>query len=175
MTKHSPAPRLARGATIAAPAAPSWTPKIVAEQLVEAMRWAAAQGPVGPRGFNHVRLNFSATLEEHLAEGWGLPEAAEDDGRCEDRPLRLMLPPAVVSRHRDALEWPAVYVARDNNTSARMLGLWAACKAGKRSFDGAIKAKGGIARAHAYRYRDRGLSLISIGLARDGVPVDISA
>lgn len=175
MTKHTAAPRLSRGATIAAPAAPSWTPKIVGEQLVEAMRWAAAQGPVGPRGFNHIRLNFSATLEEHLAEGWGIPEAAEEEGREEDHRLRLQLPPAVVSRHRAALEWPATYLCPDHVTSARMLGLWAACKAGKRSFDGAIKAKGGIARAHAYRYRDKGLTLISIGLARDGVPVDISA
>lgn len=163
----------ARRAPLAEPPAPEWTPKIVGEQLVEAIRWAASLGPVGPKGFNHVRLAFEATLEEHLAEGWGLPEAAEDDGRGEDRPLRLMLPPAVVSRHRAALEWPAVYLCPDNVTSARMLGLWAACKAGKRSFDGAVKARGGIARAHAYRYRDRGLSLIAQGLVRDRVPVEV--
>ena len=59
MTKHTAAPRLARGATIAAP---SWTPKIVGEQLVEAMRWAAAQGPVGPRGFNHIVSGVPITL-----------------------------------------------------------------------------------------------------------------
>lgn len=172
MTARPAMPRLARCATVALPPVLSWTPKIVAAQLVEAMRWTLSQGPVGPRGVSHVRLPFAATLDDHLAEGWGLPEAADDD-RAEDRPLRLMLPPAVVSRHRAALEWPATYLCPDNTTSARMLGLWAACKAGKRSFDGAVKARGNIARAHAYRYRDKGLSIISQGLARDGVPVEI--
>ncbi len=87
--------------------------------------------------------------------------------------MRLMLPPAVVSRHRAALEWPAIYLCPGNVTSARMLGLWAACKAGKRPFDKALEARGGIARAHVYRYRDRGLSLIAQGLVRDRVPVDV--
>ncbi len=138
------------------------------------MRWTLSQGPVGPRGVSHVRLPFAATFDDHLDEGWGLPEAADDD-RGEDRPLKLMLPPAVVSRHRAALEWPATYLAAEHVTSARMLGLWVACKAEKRSFDGAVKARGGIVRAHAYRYRDKGLTLISIGLARDGVAVEVFA
>lgn len=143
------------------------------------MRWSRQcagrphRGRWGPWGFNYVRLPFAATLDDHLREGWGLPEVAGQDEPTEDRPLRILLPPAVVSRHRSALEWPARYLCPDHATSARVVGLWAACKAGKRSFDGALKARGGIARAHAYRYRDKGLSIISQSLAREGVAVDV--
>jgi hypothetical protein len=45
-----------------------------------------------------------------------------------------------------------------------MVGLWAACKAGRRSFDGTVKARG-VARSHAYRLCDRGLMLISVRLS----------
>jgi hypothetical protein len=49
---------------------------------------------------------YQATLDDHLAEGWGLPEVAGDDP-LEDRPIRLLPSPAQV---------------------ARMVGLWAASK-----------------------------------------------
>lgn len=156
------------------PPAAQWTPELVGNALVEAMRWAAAQGPVGPKGFSYVRLPFAATLDDHLDEGWGLPEVAGQDEPTEGRPLRILLPPAVVSRHRAALEWPARYLCPDHVGSARALGLWVACKATGRSFDGALKARATIHRSVAYRLRDRGLSLVSMGLARDGVPVGVA-
>ncbi len=172
MTARTPKPRLAR---VAALPEPQWTPELVGDALVTAMRWAASQGPVGPRGYNHVRFAFSASLDDHLDEGWGLPEVAGQDEPPEDRPLRLMLPPAVVSRHRAALEWPATYLCPADVGSARALGLWAACKATGRSFDGALKARATMHRSVAYRLRDKGLSLVSVGLARDGVLVDVAA
>lgn len=145
----------------ALPPGEGWTPRKVADALVEALAWAQGEGgPVGPRGYKTASLPYLATLDDHLAEGWGLPEVADQDAPPDDRPLRLMLPPAVVSRHRAALEWPARFLCPDHVGSARMVGLWAACKAGRRSFDGAVKARG-LSRAHAYRLRDRGLALIS--------------
>ena len=51
-----------------------------------------------------------------------------------------------------------------------MVGLWSLCKVSRRSFAGAVKARG-ISRPAAYQLRDRGLSMISQGLQRDGVLV----
>lgn len=76
-----------------------------------------------------------------------------------------------ITRHEAALEWPATYLIPDHQGSVRMLGLWAATKINKRSFARVVKARG-VARNMAYQLRDQGLSLISQGLDRDGVPVE---
>jgi hypothetical protein len=111
-------------------------------------------------------MSFSATLDDHLSEGWGLPEVADDD-EVEAKALILPPSPAQVTRHVAVLEWPAVYLCPDHHGSARMVGLWAACKARRFPFDKALAGR--LARGHAYRLRDRGLSLISQGLDRDGI------
>lgn len=150
-----------------------WTHKLVGEQLIAAMEWVRRYGgPTGPRAYGTINLNYRAGLDDHLAEGWGLPEIAGDDETEAEKDAKLILPPtpAMVSRHLAALEWPAIYLCPHHDDSARMLGLWAACKARRRSFERMLN---GRARGHAYRLRDRGLSLISQGLARDGVPVDV--
>lgn len=168
---HRPCSAPERAGNGALPPTDGWTPKTVGDALVAALEWAQGHGgPVGPRGYKTAALTYVATLDDHLAEGWGLPEVAEDGRPDDDRPLRLMLPPAVVSRHRAALEWPARFLCPDHVGSARMVGLWAACKAGRRSFDGAVKERG-VARSHAYRLRDRGLMLMAVGLDRERVPL----
>ncbi len=149
----------------------TWTPKAVGEAMIAALRWAQwAAGRVGPGGMKTVALPFVASMDEHLRSGWGLPEiAVGSEGGPQS--YRVMPGPAEVARHEAALEWPAVYLVPEHEGSAKLLGLWLGCKVGRRSFDQAVKARGTIARATAYRMRDRALSIISQGLDRDGVPL----
>ncbi|GHC45582.1 hypothetical protein GCM10007315_03810 [Gemmobacter tilapiae] len=107
-----------------------------------------------------------ADFDAHFESGWGLPERPDDDDL---EACRLTIPPsaAQITRHLSALEWPATYlVAHGHSGSAQMLGLWATCKAYRRPFDRACEARS-IGRSAAYALRDRGLSLISQGLARE--------
>lgn len=153
-----------------APAVATWTPERVGDALVAALRWAhRAGGRVGPGGMVGARLPEAIlSMEDRLELGWGLHELADPD---DAPPMQVQLSAAQVSRHEAALEWPARYLCPDHAGSARIVGLWAACKARRISFDAAIKRRGTIARATAYRMRDKGLSLISQGLDRDGVPL----
>lgn len=151
-----------------------WTPDLVGEALIEAMRWVRRHGgPAGPRGMSSVQFGFVADLDAHLENGWGIPELAGGN-EPEERELILPATPAQVTRHLAALQWPADYLCPDRIGSARMLGLWAACKVSRRSFAGAVKALG-VARGMAYQLRDRGLSQISQGLERDRVPASCGA
>lgn len=163
---------LATGELPEVPAAPTWTPEIVGEQLIEALRWAKHNaGRVGPGGFVGSRSLFNVTLEDHLEKGWGLPEIAGDDEPEEHR-VRVAATPEQITRHEIALQWPADHLLPDHKGSARMLGLWAACEISKRSFNGAVKARG-VDRRAALQLRDRGLSLISQALDRAGLPVEV--
>ena len=147
-----------------------WTPDLVGEALLDAMRWVRRHGgPAGPRGFRSGQPAYLPTFEE-LLEDFGIPERAGDEE--EERDLILPPTPAQVSRHLAALQWPADFLCPAHIGSARMLGLWAICKVSRRSFAGAVKARG-VARGIAYQLRDRGLSMISQGLDRDGVPVEV--
>lgn len=150
------------------PVVETWTPALAGQALVDALRWAhRAAGRVGPGGVVSARLPEAIlTTEDRLELGWGLHEVADPDDLP---PMRVQLSPAQVSAHEAVLEWPARYLCPAHDGSARIVGLWAACKARRMSFDVAIKRRGTLARATAYRLRDKGLSLISQGLDRDGV------
>jgi hypothetical protein len=154
------------------PAQPeTWTPALVGKELVAAVRWAhRSGGRVGPAGMKSCLPSFIASLDDHLEEGWGLPEILEAE---DDRHRKMMVPlsPKMITRHEAALEWPSRYLAGENIGSARMVALWARAKVTRRTFDALLKARGTISRSNAYRLRDRGLSLISQGLDRDGVPL----
>jgi len=156
------------------PSQADWTPKEVGAQLVEAMRWVRRfGGPAGPRAWGTINLNYRATLNDHLAEGWGIPELADDDETEDEKDDRLIMPPsaAQVSRHLAALEWQATYLCPDHIGSARVMGFWAVSKARDIPFERLLNGR--VSRAHAIRLKDRGLSLISQGLACDGVPIDV--
>jgi hypothetical protein len=172
--QHIAARMLAEMRSAAAPAVttgPTWTPELVGQALVEAVRWVQyAAGPVGPAGYATVRLPSPVlSLEDHAAAGWGLPERADDD--VPDRPSAARLTPAQVSRHMAVLDWPARYLIPGHEGSARLVGLWAMCKASRRPFNEAARRRG-IDRSLAYRYRDKGLSIIAMGLTLDAVPLD---
>lgn len=149
-----------------------WTPKRVRETLVEAVTWAKQYaGPVGPASVRGSMPTFKATLEDHLEEGWGIPEVAGDE-EDDERPMRVPVEPERADFLMAALSWQAIYLVNKGNVGlARILGLWlhyATARGGASGFDAALKRRN-ITKGHAYRLRDRALSQIAQGLARDGV------
>lgn len=137
--------------------------------MIEALRWAAdTEGPVGPRGYARVGVltSYRATLEDHLKEGWGVPEELLPD---EPR-LRRPWTSAELTIFPRAIQWPLDYLGRDFGEVGRVLGVWLRCRAYRSKRWEEQWRRIGYSRAHAYRMRDRGLSLISQGLHRDQVP-----
>lgn len=150
----------------------TWTPGKVKERLIEALTWARyCTGRVGPAEFVSTMPSYKPTLEDHLESGWGLPETAGDE-REEEKAIKLRASPEQVKAYLEALEWMADYLAKDHPGLARTLGLWLASKVYRFSFENELRARGSdMTRTHAYRLRDRALSVISQGLQRDGVPL----
>lgn len=145
-----------------------WTPKRVRECLVEAVRWARYNaGPTGPAEVRSLYPTYVASDDDREDEGWGLAESADDP--TEPPPARRRLKPHEVSSLIEALHWAARYAVPGHPTSARILNLWLRCKVHKGNFDKAIDRRGEMSRASAYRYRDRALAAIAIGLTDDGV------
>lgn len=148
----------------------TWTPDLVSKRMLSAVRWATyTGGKVGPGGIRGSMPAYITTLDDHLDEGWGLPEVAGDEGPGDGKRLVVQATAAQITQHEAALLWPARYLCPDHEGSARMLGLWLRCKVYRRPFDDAVKRRGTISRATAFRLRDRGLAIISTGLDRDGV------
>lgn len=150
----------------------TWTPKIVGDRLIEAVRWVHyCGGRVGPAGMcASGAFAFHPTLEDHLEEGWGLPEVAGDVEE-DERSIYRSPTAEQITAYEAALQWPAEYLIPDHSGSARVLNLWVRCKVHNKSFASAITRRGTMSRGAAYRLRDRGLSLISQGLDRNEVPL----
>lgn len=150
-----------------------WSPKIVGERLCAAVRWAQyAAGPVGPTGMRSNMPTVAMSWEDRLAEGWGLPDGPdEEEEQLRQRRLRVAATPEQISAHLSALEWPATYLLPDRAGDARVLNLWVRCKVFRRPFNEAVDRRKYLTRSAAYRMRDRALSVISVGLDRDGVPL----
>lgn len=145
-----------------------WTPKLVGERLVAALRWAErASGRVGPAAIRSTMPTYLPTLEDHLAEGWGLPEVAGDDGALE-RPMERHPTPAEIDAHMQALSWVAEYLAKDHRNLAMLLQLWLLCRLGRADWKKTLQ-NWRVSRAHAYRLRDRALGMIAQGLERKGI------
>ena len=146
-----------------------WTPKLVRERLVEAVKWARYHaGPTGPAAVKALYPVYVPSADDFEDEGWGDRENA-DDGDLEPPPPRKRYKPAEVSKLIAALYWPGKYAVPGHPTSARILNLWVRCRVHKINFDKTIERKGEMSRASAYRYRDRALGAIAQGLMRDGV------
>ena len=150
-----------------------WTPKAVGVALCDAVRWARyAAGPTGPAGIRSTMPAYLPTMEDRLAEGWGLPDGPdEEEVAARERAFRRSLTPEQVSRHLAALEWPAIYVVPTAPGDARVLSLWVRCKVYRMSFSDAVDRRKFLTRAMAYRMKDRALVAISVGLDRAGVPL----
>ncbi|WP_210211149.1 hypothetical protein [Borborobacter arsenicus] len=100
-----------------------------------------------------------------MAVGWDYIMPIDEDEL--DRQRRRRLSPARVSFLERAMFWPEIYL-KDEGGAARMLQLWLRCKTSRKRFVSELKRRG-LARATAYRKRDKALSIISVGLDRDGV------
>jgi hypothetical protein len=149
--------------------AETWTPKLVREKMIEAVRWTRYNvGPTGPAPIRSTMPDVALTLEDHLAAGWGIPERA-DGSEDEVKVVRLPVSPETVDEMVWVLDWCRLYLIGEHANAARILNLWLRCKVYKKNFDAALKARGSeLSRAHAYRLRDRALSVISQRLAAEG-------
>lgn len=135
--------------------------------MVEAVKWARYNaGPTGPAQVRALYPTYLASDADFDAEGWGLRESADDP--TDPPPQRRPLTPKQVSRLIDALHWPARYAVPGHPTSSRILNLWLRSKVYRGNFDKVIEHRREMSRATAYRYRDRALAAIAMGLTRDG-------
>lgn len=148
-----------------------WTPERVKNILKEAIAWARRHaGPVGPAGIRGSMPSYKPTLEDHLEEGWGVPEVAGDDESW-DKPIELPIDPARADYLMASLTWVGVYLINSGHpVTGKMVSLWMAHSVSRngRAFDAALKRER-MSRGHAYRLRDRGLAIIAQGLTADGV------
>lgn len=146
-----------------------WTPKLVRERLVEAIRWARYNaGPTGPASVRAIFPTYVPSMDDFEDEGWGMRESA-DDAELDAPAPRKRYKPKEISGLIEALFWPGKYAVPGHPTSVRILNLWLRCKVYKGNFDKLIERRGEMSRASAYRYRDRALGAIAAGLMRDGV------
>jgi len=141
-----------------------WTPKDVGDELIKAARWAYQfGGRVGPSGYGSGMPAMMMTQMDRLAEKWPLL----DD--MDAVPMRRGYSSHEISRFERVLFWQSDYLS-ESPVVATALCVWIFCKIKKGvRYGGAIDALG-ISRATAYRQRDRALSLIAVGLTRDGIP-----
>lgn len=148
-----------------------WTPARVKDVLADAIKWARRYaGPVGPAPIRGSLPTYKPSLEDHLEEGWGIPEVAGDDD-AEDREIELPVDPARADVLMAALSWVSIYLINAGHpATGEVVSLWMAHSTGRNrsGFEGAARRRG-MSRAHAYRLRDRGLSIIAQGLTADGV------
>jgi len=148
-----------------------WTPELVRDRMIEAVRWARyTAGPTGPAPIRSLMPDYRASLEDHLAEGWGLPEKA-DGVEGGDKVLRIQCSSAQVSQMETRLQWAADYLCPMHAGDARILNLWLRCKVYRLSFEAALAAQGWpLSRRHADRVKDRALSRIAQALQDRGIP-----
>ncbi|OWV79568.1 hypothetical protein ATY77_26640 [Rhizobium sp. R634] len=137
-----------------------WTPKIVGEELLEAVRWAnRAAGRVGPAGLRSNMPNLALITSDEDFDGWP---------PIEIRPMRRALAPARVSQLERAIWWQATYL-KDQPGAARVLKHWVRAKLTHGMTFGEACDRRGWSRPTAYRRRDEALAAISMGLAQEGV------
>lgn len=154
-----------------------WTPKRVSETMIDALKWARkTAGPVGPRGFTVVRgLNFEASDDDSAVEGWGVREIAGEPDEHQARIARYFTLEQI-SLYEKAMRWQAKYLVNPGHRrSAIILNHWLKARVEREfNFQKWLKEQG-VSRTHAYRVKDKGLSLIAQGLHRDGerVPAPI--
>ena len=147
----------------------TWTPELVRDRMIEAVRWARYNaGSTGPSQIRSSMPEYTPTLEDHLAYGWGLPEKAEGVAEAE-RSKRVAISPERVDEMIWVLDWCRLYLAKDCPGDAVMLNLWLRCKVHRANFEAALKSRGyPMSRRHADRMKDRALSTISKRLDREG-------
>lgn len=148
-----------------------WTAKLVRETLADAVRWAHHTVTSGASGMSGSQFPYKASLEDHLEEGWGLPEIAGDEE--EEEKERVFVSAERAQQYEAALQWQAAYLGADHPVSSQLLAAWLRSQIKRRSgaFEAAAKRMG-FGKSQAYRLRDRALGVIAMGLTVDGVDFD---
>ena len=150
-----------------------YTPEHVKERLLEAVRWLRHNGSsAGPHQMRSPIPAYRSTLEDHLLEGWGIPDKADGVEAADQasKIVRMRHSPARVDEMLRVLDWCRLFLARDHAGDAVILNLWLRCKVYRINFEEAIKERGfPLTRRHAYRMRDRALSKIAQGLQQQGI------
>jgi len=143
-----------------------WTPELVEERLIEAVRFAGRiAGRVGPAGIGSGMPDFRPTIEDFLEEGWGLPAPPDE----EEETTPALPSPEQVTRMIAALSWVADLLAPDHPGRARAVNAWIFAQAHYRPFAKVARERG-LSRSFAYTMRDQGLSILSQKLQASGVP-----
>ena len=147
----------------------TWAPKLVQERMIEALRWARYNaGFVGPAPIRSLMPHYHLTLEDHLKQGWGLPERAEACPEAE-AVMRVPLSPEGVEQMLWVLDWQRLYLAPERPGDARILNLWLRCRVYRMGFESALKARGvKLLRQPAYRMKARALAHLSCRLDNEG-------
>lgn len=142
-----------------------WTPELVNERLIEAVRLVQrTAGRVGPASYGSTMPSYVYDWGDKLAQ-----VETQELGKGRNRVV-LGATAAQVSLMERAIWWPAQYVA-EHEGLLRVLRTYLKAKALRLPFDRLCKEKG-WSRATAYRQRDRSLAIIAMGLNRDAVPVE---
>jgi hypothetical protein len=144
-----------------------WTSRMVADELVEAVRLCQrvvrGAGPSDRSGF------WPQVLRD-----WGdlvmAVETAKENAKAEPDRMRHYATAKQITRMERAISWQGRYLSEPGQAPLRrLLALWLRCKASRgASFGKALKRRK-ISKATAYRARDRALLLIAIGLMQDRV------
>lgn len=143
-----------------------WTPELVEERLVDAVRWLRFAGAaVGPAKIRSGQPDYRPAWEDYFCEGWGFPEFAPVD----ERDIRPAPTRAQVAQHEAALNWVGDIVLPVGERLARAVNAWIASKAYDRPFRDVLRDRG-ISRTFAYSLKDRALVIVSIELDARGVP-----
>ena len=140
-----------------------WTPQLVGDELLEAVRWAnRASGPVGPARVRSSMPELAMISQDRDFEGW--PPIS----MLEPQPMKRMVPPSRVSQFERVLWWQADFL-KEEPGAARVLKHWVRAKLTKGfTFGEAIKRRG-WSRPTAYRARDKALAVIAMGLTDYGI------
>lgn len=141
-----------------------WTPDIVRGRLDEAIKLVhRTTGRFGPRQYGTA---MPATLTDWA--DWLAQIETGELGKGNNR-SRVPATAAQVSRAEEAIAWPMTYL-RPWPGPLRVLNMHLVSKAYRLPFSRVCKGAG-IPLATAKRARSKAFSIISQGLARDGVPV----
>jgi hypothetical protein len=140
-----------------------WTPKLVGEELLEAVKWAnRVGGPIGPARLKSSMPELAMISLDRDFEGW--PPISS----LEPQPMRRIVLPSRVSQFERILWWQADFLKAEPG-AARVLKHWMRAKLTVgMTFGEAIKRRG-WSRPTAYRARDKALATIGMGLTDRGI------
>lgn len=141
----------------------AWTPDLVAENLVIALRYLRRMPGGGGSGGGDSWPRLLREAADYVQQLQG----GETFAYRNASPLHLTADQ--VSRMNAVIEWQAIYL-KQNDGPARMLALWLFCKTSRMKYREAL-SNARVPPATAYRARDRALSIIARGLERDQVPI----